>query len=154
MSQSDSDFDAVRLAMKTKQIPEDEISQGSDKCSRALGAFEIGDRQMVWRAARLDDCVIKFDELLGERTYWPSSVGYAVCYIHSVNEQRDLQMKVGWSDFAKIYLNGKGRIRVWRERIHDRRSHSNWHSPRTGQEHFAAEGGQRYRRLARFDSVH
>jgi len=35
------------------------------------------------------------------------SMAYAVCYIRSETEQRELKMLVGSGDGAKVYLNGK-----------------------------------------------
>jgi WD40 repeat protein len=46
------------------------------------------------------------NSLLRQDRFQPS-VAYAVCYIHSENEQRGLRMLVGSDDEAKVYLNGK-----------------------------------------------
>jgi hypothetical protein len=46
-----------------------------------------------------------FNEFLGKQT--EDSVGYAVCYIHAPAEMKDIQLKTGSDDQAKIYLNGK-----------------------------------------------
>jgi WD40 repeat protein len=64
--------------------------------------------RLTWRAVRLKpdaDYVIDFNALLGRET--TESVAYAVCYIRSEIEQRDLQLLVGSDDQAKVYLNGK-----------------------------------------------
>ena len=47
---------------------------------------------------------IDFNALVPHETF---SVGYAVCYLRSEAEQRGLQLLVGSSDEAKVYLNGK-----------------------------------------------
>jgi hypothetical protein len=51
----------------------------------------------------LADYLIDFNQLLGEST--PRSVAYAVCYIESRTDQRELVVHVGSDDQAVLYLN-------------------------------------------------
>jgi hypothetical protein len=65
----------------------------------------IGSGELTWQEVTLEDYVIDFNVILGHRTTY--SVAYAVCYIRSEAEQRELRMLVGSDDEAKVYLNGK-----------------------------------------------
>jgi len=72
---------------------------------KAGEARSILSGELKWREVALTNEVIDFNALLGHET--TQSVAYAVCYLRSEAERRRLQMLVGSSDEAKIYLNGK-----------------------------------------------
>jgi hypothetical protein len=61
--------------------------------------------ELVWKEVRLDDYVLDFNELLGEETPW--SVAYAVCYVILPFELKDAQLKIGYDEQAKLYLNSQ-----------------------------------------------
>src|SRR5262249_36519266 len=48
---------------------------------------------------------VDFNALLGQETIY--NVAYAVCYIVSDRERKDLQLRIGSDDQAKVYLNGQ-----------------------------------------------
>ena len=72
---------------------------------KAGEARSIGGGESKWREVALTNEVMDFNALLGQET--TQSVAYAVCYLRSEAEQRELQMLVGSDDEAKVYLNGK-----------------------------------------------
>src|SRR5262249_2915039 len=48
---------------------------------------------------------LDFNAVVGRRT--ANSVAYAVCYLASDRARDDLWLKVGYDDWAKIYLSGQ-----------------------------------------------
>jgi hypothetical protein len=64
-----------------------------------------GDKELAWKAHKSDNHLLDFNGFLGNVT--EDSVGYGVCYLIADDEMKDLTMKTGSDDQAKIYLNGK-----------------------------------------------
>jgi hypothetical protein len=64
-----------------------------------------GDKEIAWKAHKCEKHLIDFNAFLGNQT--EDSVGYAVCYVVTEDEIKDLTMKTGSDDQAKVYLNGK-----------------------------------------------
>jgi hypothetical protein len=48
---------------------------------------------------------LDFNELVGEENPW--SVAYAVCYVILLSDLKDAQLRIGYDEQAKLYLNGK-----------------------------------------------
>jgi hypothetical protein len=65
----------------------------------------IGGKELVWKKYQCKDSSFDFNAFLDKVT--EDSVGYAVCYIHAPAELKNIQLKTGSDDQAKIYLNGK-----------------------------------------------
>jgi hypothetical protein len=70
---------------------------------------KVGDKELEWKEHTAKDYLIDFNEFLGSQT--EDSVGYAVCYVVSDAEHKDIQLRTGSDDQAKLYLNGK---EVWK----------------------------------------
>ena len=66
---------------------------------------KVGDNEVAWKAHKADSHLVDFNGFLGQQT--EDSVGYAVCYVTADDEMKDLTMKTGSDDQAKVYLNGK-----------------------------------------------
>jgi hypothetical protein len=64
-----------------------------------------GDKELTWKPVKLDSHLLDFNAFLGNQT--EDSVAYAVCYLVADDEMKDLTMKTGSDDQAKVYLNGK-----------------------------------------------
>jgi hypothetical protein len=64
-----------------------------------------GDKEVTWKPVKLDSHLLDFNAFLGSPT--EDSVAYAVCYLVADDEMKDLTMKTGSDDQAKVYLNGK-----------------------------------------------
>jgi WD40 repeat protein len=88
------------VALGREQVPHEAYLH-----PRAGDRVKVGQRELVWKALRLEDYLIDFNQLAGQQTEW--SVAYALCYIHSETAQTGLLMKVGSDDQAKVCLNGK-----------------------------------------------
>src|SRR5436189_105965 len=59
--------------------------------------------ELTWKKAQFENGIIDFDRAAGAIINH-SLAGYAVCY---VKERRGLRLKIGTSDQARVYLNGK-----------------------------------------------
>jgi WD40 repeat protein/serine/threonine protein kinase len=86
-------------------LDQEQIQQESKLRPRAGERVVVGGNGLVWRALRLANYRIDFNQLSGAQIEW--SVAYAACYIHSKEEHENLVMKVSSDDQAKIYLNGQ-----------------------------------------------
>jgi hypothetical protein len=72
---------------------------------KAGDKLKVGGKELVWKKYQAKEYYFDFNDFLGKQT--EDSVGYAVCYIHAAKEMKDIKLKTGSDDQAKIYLNGK-----------------------------------------------
>jgi WD40 repeat protein/serine/threonine protein kinase len=75
-------------------------------------SFRVAGKELVWREHHAS--ILDFNAFLGNVTV--DSVAYAVCYIVSDQERRNLRLLVGSDDQSKIYLNGNEVYRCDRTR--------------------------------------
>jgi hypothetical protein len=66
---------------------------------------KAGDKEIAWKPYKADSHLVDFNGFLGAQT--EDSVGYAVCYVVADEEMKDLILKTGSDDQAKVYINGK-----------------------------------------------
>jgi hypothetical protein len=66
---------------------------------------KVGENEIVWKPYQTKGHIIDFNDFLGKQT--EDSVGYAVCYITADADMKDIRLKTGSDDQAKVYLNGK-----------------------------------------------
>jgi hypothetical protein len=66
---------------------------------------KAGGKELIWKKYQCKEAFFDFNGFLGKVT--EDSVGYAVCYIHAAEEMKDVRLKTGSDDQARIYLNGK-----------------------------------------------
>ncbi len=85
------------VALRQQQIPHEAELQ-----PRAGDRVRVGEIELEWSVARLDDYLLDFMQISGAEF----SVAYAVCYLKSDAPRTGLLMKAGSDDQAKIYLNG------------------------------------------------
>jgi hypothetical protein len=76
---------------------------------KAGDKVKAGDKDIEWKEHTAKEHYIDFNDFLGNQT--EDSVGYAVCYIVADADHKDVQMRTGSDDQAKVYLNGK---EVWK----------------------------------------
>jgi hypothetical protein len=86
-------------------LDREQIPQEAQLHPRAGEHVKVDGSQRTWRPVRLEDYLLDFNRLLGEKAFW--SVAYAVCYIQSDVQLHGLLMKVGSDDESKVYLNRK-----------------------------------------------
>jgi hypothetical protein len=66
---------------------------------------KAGDKELTWKKHQAPEHLVDFNAILGSQT--EDSVAYAVCYLVTDAEMKDLKMKTGSDDQLKVYLNGK-----------------------------------------------
>jgi WD40 repeat protein/serine/threonine protein kinase len=86
-------------------VEEKTVQDESNLRPRAGDLLKAGTEKLVWKEHRGNGPFIDFNALLGKETN--HSVAYAVCYIFCDRDRRDLQLRIGSDDQAKVYLNGK-----------------------------------------------
>ncbi|HEY2785011.1 MAG TPA: hypothetical protein VGJ05_08555 [Fimbriiglobus sp.] len=67
--------------------------------------LKVGTAVLSWKKYTAKEHYIDFNEFLGKET--EQSVGYAVTYVVSEAEIKDVVLKIGSDDESKVYLNGK-----------------------------------------------
>ncbi|MCI0377541.1 MAG: hypothetical protein L0215_08040 [Gemmataceae bacterium] len=67
--------------------------------------IKAGDKELVWKAYRAKEHYFDFNDYLGAQT--EDCVGYAVCYVVADADHKNVKLKTGSDDQAKVYLNGK-----------------------------------------------
>ena len=72
---------------------------------KAGDKIQVGGKGLVWKEYKVRDYFFDFNDFLGQQT--EDSVGYAVCYVVADDEVKDVVLKTGSDDQAKVYLNGK-----------------------------------------------
>lgn len=65
----------------------------------------VGGKELTWKTYAAKEHFFDFNDLLGAQTEY--SVGYAVAYVFADQEMKDVRMKTGSDDQARVYLNGK-----------------------------------------------
>jgi tetratricopeptide (TPR) repeat protein len=83
----------------------EQIDHEADLRPLSGNKMSVNGRDLVWTEHALRDYTINFNELLGDETPW--SVAYAVCYVKMAAPRKDLVLKVGSDDQARVYINGK-----------------------------------------------
>jgi hypothetical protein len=87
-------------ALDKEQLPKEAKLQ-----PKAGDKVKVGREERVWKKYQAKDFFFDFNAFLGKET--EDSVGYAVCYIHTDKEMKDLTLRTGSDDQAMVYLNGK-----------------------------------------------
>lgn len=87
-------------ALGKQQVPDEAKLQPKEG-----DKVKSGDGELTWKPYKAESHLLDFNAFLGKET--EDSVGYAVCYLVAENEMKDLTMKTGSDDQAKVYLNGK-----------------------------------------------
>lgn len=96
-------------AMAAEQVPNEAQLQPRDG-----DRFTIGKRELAWKKHRAPEFFLDFSRVLDKQVDY--SIGYAVCYLTAKRECKDLLLKIGSDDQAKVYLNGKEILRSARPR--------------------------------------
>ena len=66
---------------------------------------KAGDKELVWKKVMGKEFFFDINALLGTQN--EDVIGYAVCYVVSGDEQKELVLAMGSNDQGKVYLNGK-----------------------------------------------
>ena len=87
-------------ALGKQQIPDEAKLQPKEG-----DKVKSGDKNLAWKPYKAEGHLLDFNAFLGQKT--ENSVGYAVCYLLADREMKDITLKTGSDDQAKVYLNGK-----------------------------------------------
>ncbi|MBI3852429.1 MAG: hypothetical protein HY298_19405 [Verrucomicrobia bacterium] len=87
-------------AIEKNQIPD----EGQVK-PKAGDKVTVSGKELTWKKVKASDYTLDLNAILKEQT--EKTVGYAVCYVRTEEERKDLQLKMGSNDQGKVYLNGK-----------------------------------------------
>jgi hypothetical protein len=89
----------------TDALAKEYIADEAKLKPKADEKVKIGDHELTWKAIAAGDAIIDFNGILNGQT--EDSTAYAVAYVVADDEMKDLQLKMGSDDQAKVYLNGK-----------------------------------------------
>ena len=95
------------------QVDQDLVSGENELKPKAGDKTKVGDKgdkELAWKAAKAKDYFFDLNEVVGSQTN--DHAAYAVCYIESGDERKDLQLRIGSDDHAKVYLNGREVLNV------------------------------------------
>jgi hypothetical protein len=87
-------------AIKKNQIP----NEGALK-PKAGDKVTVAGKELTWKKVKATDYMLDLNGILNQQT--EKTVGYAVAYVRSEEEQTNLELKMGSNDEGKVYLNGK-----------------------------------------------
>ncbi len=116
-SKKPDDEGFIRNWLVLAPIPNGENVSGTDALTKEYVADEaklkpkadekvkIGDLELTWKSIDSGDAIINFNGILNGQT--EDSTAYAVVYVVADDDMKDLQLKMGSDDQAKVYLNGK-----------------------------------------------
>lgn len=86
-------------ALDRNQIPDE-----ARITPRAGDAAAVDGRRLKWKSYRSPGPVLDLSVLSGSND---NAVAYAVSYLSSPSDLRDLRIKIGSDDYAKVYVNGR-----------------------------------------------
>jgi hypothetical protein len=66
---------------------------------------KVADKELTWKKVHGKDYYFDINELLGNQN--DDVICYAVCYVVSPDEQKDVILAMGSNDQGKVYVNGK-----------------------------------------------
>jgi hypothetical protein len=87
-------------------LAKEEHIKGEAKIQPKAGdKVKVGDKELAWKAHQAKEHYFDFNDHLGGQT--EDSVGFAVCYVVADSDHKEVQLRTGSDDQAKVYLNGK-----------------------------------------------
>jgi WD40 repeat protein/serine/threonine protein kinase len=86
-------------------LEREQIQEEAKLQPREGDRVRVLDKEFCWQSHRGDEPVLDFNRVIGQVTNL--GVAYAVCYVISERERKDLWLQVGSDDQAKVYLNGQ-----------------------------------------------
>src|SRR6185436_11608588 len=97
--QLESDADGA-IAINKSQIPDEGMVK-----PKAGDKVTVAGKELTWKKVKTSDYLLDLNGTLNQQT--EKTVGYAVAYVKSEEDQENLQLKMGSNDQGKVYLNGK-----------------------------------------------
>jgi WD40 repeat protein/tRNA A-37 threonylcarbamoyl transferase component Bud32 len=88
-----------------EELEREQLQREARLQPRAGDRVWVGGREYTWQEHREKVPILDFNRLAGKLC--SQAVAYAVCYVISEAERKDLLLQVGHDDQAKVYLNGQ-----------------------------------------------
>jgi hypothetical protein len=89
----------------TDALNKEYVSGEASLKPKADEKVKIGVLELTWTLIDAGDYAINFNSIVGQQT--EDSTAYAVTYLVADDEMKDLNLKMGSDDQAKVYINGK-----------------------------------------------
>jgi hypothetical protein len=86
-------------------VDKEQVKDEAKLKPKAGDKITVGKKELAWKEHKCKEHFVDFNDLLGGVT--EDSVGYAVTFIVAPEEMKNVKMKTGSDDQAKVYLNGK-----------------------------------------------
>ena len=77
-------------------IDKEQLPDEKDLKPKEGDKVKVGDKELTWKAAKADSYLLDFNQVFGAKT--DNSAAYAVCYVQSDGERKDLQLLIGSDD--------------------------------------------------------
>jgi hypothetical protein len=97
--QLESDADGA-LVINKSQVPDEGMLK-----PKAGDKIKVSGKELTWKKVKSTDYFLDLNSMLNQQT--EKTIGYAVTYVKSEEEQSHLQLKMGSNDQGKVYLNGE-----------------------------------------------
>jgi len=86
-------------------LGKEQVKDESKLKPKAGAKVKVGDKELVWKEHGCKEHLLDFNAILDAVT--EDSVAYAVTWVVAPEELKNVKMKTGSDDQAKVYLNGK-----------------------------------------------
>lgn len=86
-------------------INKDQVADEGNLKPKAGDKVTVVGKELAWKKVKATEYYFDLNAILNKDT--EKTVGYAVTYVRSDAERKDLQLKMGSNDQGKVYLNGK-----------------------------------------------
>lgn len=90
----------------SEQIDKQQLADEKDLKPKEGDKAKVGGKDLAWKKYTADDAEIDFNKLLNAAGTDNACV-YAVAYLDSADEMKDVTLLMGSNDEGKVYLNGK-----------------------------------------------
>ena len=97
--QLESDADGA-MAINKSQVPDEGMIK-----PKVGDKVTVAGKELTWKKVKTSDYLLDLNSTLNQQT--EKTIGYAVAYVKSEEDQENLQLKMGSNDQGKVYLNGK-----------------------------------------------
>ncbi len=101
------------------EIDMDQLKGEAKARPKAGDKATVRGKEVAWKAHKTPEHFIDFKEFVAGGQS-EDVIGYAVCYVSAETELKDLLLKIGSNDQAKVYLNGKEVLKFTETRTLDK----------------------------------
>jgi hypothetical protein len=102
-------------AIDKSQVPDEGLLK-----PKAGDQTKVEGKEFSWKKVKAADYFLDLNAIA--KTETEKTLAYAVCYVRTEAERKDLQLKMGSNDQGKVYLNGKMLLKATEGRTLDQDS--------------------------------